>query len=45
MDQELYDTIDNLYTHVYEKHKVLNDTITLEFAHKLMAENFGIQLK
>jgi hypothetical protein len=29
---------------VYEKKKVLNDIVTLEFAHGLMAENFGIQL-
>jgi hypothetical protein len=29
---------------VYEKHKVLNDNITLEFACGLVTENFGIQL-
>jgi hypothetical protein len=27
---------------MYEKHKVLNETVTLEFARALMAENFGI---
>jgi hypothetical protein len=32
----------NLYTHVYEKEKVLNDTITLEFARVLIAENNGV---
>lgn len=29
---------------MYQKHQVLNDTVTLEFAHGLVAENFGIQL-
>ncbi len=29
---------------MYEKKKVLNDIVTLEFAHGLMAEIFGIQL-
>lgn len=28
---------------MYEKHKVLNDIVTLEFARALMAENFGIK--
>jgi hypothetical protein len=34
----------NLYTHVYEKEKVLNDTITLEFAMGLVVENNGVSL-
>ncbi len=34
----------NLYTHVYEKEKVLNDIITLEFARGLVAENNGMSL-
>jgi hypothetical protein len=28
---------------MYEKHKVLNDTVTLEFARALMAKIFGIR--
>jgi hypothetical protein len=28
---------------MYEKHKVLNDIVTLEFARALMAENYGIR--
>jgi hypothetical protein len=41
---ELQEMIVNLYTHVYEKEKVLNDTITLEFARGLVVENNGVSL-
>jgi hypothetical protein len=34
----------NLYTCVYEKEKVLNNTITLEFARGLVAEKNGVSL-
>jgi hypothetical protein len=34
----------NLYTHVYEKEKILNDTITLEFVRILVAKYKRIKL-
>jgi hypothetical protein len=41
---ELQEVIMNLYMHVYEKEKVLNqgDTITLEYARGLVVENNGV---
>jgi hypothetical protein len=41
---KLQEMIVNLYMHVYEKEKVLNDTITLEFARILVVENNGVSL-
>jgi len=38
------EVIVNMYTHVYEKEKVLNDTITMEFACVPVAKDKGLRL-
>ncbi len=41
-NKEIQNLIIDLYKRVYEKRKDLNDTITLEFVHTLIAQNNGV---